>query len=75
MKDMLQDMEMRISGLEDKVEKRTSAIRESVKSKKKKKSDTRHEGNLGHCKMTKSTNNRDRGRRKRNLDQKHKKYF
>lgn len=33
---MLQDMEMRISGLEDKVEKRTSAIRESVKSKKKK---------------------------------------
>lgn len=71
---MLQDVEMRISGLEDKIEERTSAIRESVKSKKKKKkSDTRHEGNLGHYKMTKSTNNRDRGRRKRNLDQKHRK--
>lgn len=69
---MLQDVEMRISGLEDKVEERTSAIRESVQSKKKK-SDTRHEGNLGHYKMTKSTNNRDRGRRKRNLDQKHRK--
>lgn len=37
MKDMLQDVEMRISGLEDKIEERTSAIRESVKSKKKKK--------------------------------------
>lgn len=34
---MLQDVEMRISGLEDKIEERTSAIRESVKSKKKKK--------------------------------------
>lgn len=32
---MLQDVEMRISGLEDKVEERTGAIRESVKSKKK----------------------------------------
>lgn len=59
-------MEVRISGLEDKVEKRASAIRESVKSKRK--SDTRHEGNPGHYEMTKSTNNRNRGRRKRNLD-------
>lgn len=48
---------------------------EKVFNLKKKKSDTRHEGNLGHYKMTKSTNNRDRGRRKINLDQKHKKYF
>lgn len=60
-RDVLQDMEMRISGLEDSAEERDTAVRESVRSKNT--PGTNQPGNLGHYGKTKSTINICRGRR------------
>ena len=59
----IQEMEEKISGMEDAVEEMDALVKENVRTK-----------NLGHCEKTKPKNNSNRGRR-RNPGQRHRKYY
>lgn len=68
----LRNMEERVSDVENMIGKMASLLKKMLKLKNN--PDMKHSGNLGQYKTTASVNERYRERR-RNLSQKHRKYF
>ena len=65
----IQEMEERLSSVEDTIEETDSLVKENIKSNK---SLIQNIGNMGHHEKTKHKNNRDR---RRSSTQKHRKYI